>query len=72
MIGSAAPSSNDIASGSGYALRAGTTLSSAKPPSPADASTRSPTAKPRAPSPTSRTTPAISAPGTNGKGGFTW
>ena len=48
-------------------------MRSAKPPIGADASTRSPTAKPlRRRAPTSRTTPAISAPGMNGKGGFTW
>ena len=45
---------------------------SAKPPSPADASTRSPTAKPVDAGPDLATTPASSAPGTNGKGGFTW
>src|SRR5262245_59501595 len=59
-------------SGSRYAAFAGTTACSAKPPRPADAITRSPGAKPLTSPPTSSTSPAISAPGMNGKGGFIW
>src|SRR5213592_2273108 len=55
-----------------HAPRAGTAARSAKAPSGTEARTRSPAAKPSTPAPTARTTPASSAPGTNGKGGFTW
>jgi len=55
-----------------HAATDGTAARSAKAPSEIAAKTRSPTANPSTPAPTSRTTPATSAPGTNGNGGFTW
>src|SRR3989475_1908863 len=58
--------------GIGHALRAGTTARSAKAPSGTEARMRSPAANPSRPRPAARTTPASSAPGMNGKGGFTW
>ncbi len=42
------------------------------PPLPIEAMTRSPTLKRATPSPSSFTTPAISAPGAKGKGGLNW
>src|SRR5438552_12870054 len=71
-MGKEAPASNDMPSGMRHAPGAGTTARSAKAPSGTEARTRSPAAKPSTPAPTARTTPASSAPGTNGKGGFTW
>ena len=72
MIGSAAPSSNDMLSGSTCTVRASATASSANAPVLPEASTRSPTRIPDTCSPTARTTPASSAPGVNGNFGFTW
>src|SRR5207245_1876824 len=54
------------------APRAGAPARSAKAPSGTEARMRSPAAKPSTPRPAARTTPASSAPGMNGKGGFTW
>ena len=48
------------------------TISSANPPSPMLAMTRSPTANPSMSAPTSVTSPAISLPGTKGNGGRIW
>src|SRR5881396_3539825 len=59
-------------SGMRHAPGAGTTARSAKAPSGTEAKMRSPAAKPSTPRPVARTTPASSAPGMNGKGGFTW
>ncbi len=71
-IGSAAPSSKVMPSGIFQAARAATTTRSAKAPSGVESSTRSPLAKPFTSSATSATTPAASAPGMKGNGGFTW
>ena len=51
---------------------AGSATRSANAPSGTPANTRSPTATPRTAEPSSRTTPASSAPGVNGNGGFIW
>ena len=58
-------------SGSAKTRKSGATATSAMPPSRLTAATRSPAATP-APSGAERTTPATSAPGMNGVGGFIW
>jgi len=57
-------------SGNRNALFAGITSSSTSPPKPGTAISRSPTDQPSTPSPTSITSPAISPPGANGRGGL--
>ncbi len=56
----------------GITASAGTTTCSAYPPSPTEASTRSPTATPSTSSPTAITSPATSLPGLKGTGGRIW
>src|SRR5512139_1075602 len=54
------------------AFPASDSASSAKPPQPAKATTRSPGASPRTSAPTSFTTPANSLPGEKGSSGLSW
>ena len=70
-MGSPAPASNETESGSGKTACGIAAATSAKPPSPGNAATRSPAEKPE-PSGADRTTPATSEPGTNGSGGLIW
>ena len=73
MIGSAAPSSNDMPSGSTvHAARRRPRASRRTRPCCRDDEHAIAHANPSTPlAPTARTTPASSAPGTNGNGGFT-
>jgi hypothetical protein len=66
------PCSNDIASGMRAHWNGVTASFCAKPPTPVNAITRSPSASSVTPGPTSLTTPAISPPGENGSGGLIW
>src|SRR5260370_40053290 len=58
--------------GTGAIAAALTATLPAKPPHPASATTRSPTATPSTPSPRAATTPATSLPGEKGRGGLNW
>ena len=68
----AAASSKGMVSGIVTSREASTAISSAMPPEPVLASTRSPTFTWVTPSPTALTTPEISPPGANGRGGLNW
>src|SRR4051794_34216618 len=70
-MGSPAPASNETESGSGKTACGIAAATSANPPSPGKAATRSPGEKPE-PSGADRTIPATSEPGTNGSGGLIW
>ena len=71
FIGTDAPCVKLRLSGSGNTCDGSVATTSAKPPSPGKAHTRSPADRPE-PSGAERTTPAISEPGTNGSGGDIW
>src|SRR5680860_943630 len=70
----AAAADHSISSGIANVVASAARVCSAKAPRPAlgMASTRALTSPGSTPSPTPVTTPATSAPGVNGKGGFTW
>jgi len=59
-------------SGIGMIVAASATSSSAYPPQPTIAITRSPTRAFVTPAPTSTISPATSPPGVNGNGGLNW
>ena len=71
-MGNAPASSNDMPSGIAKVSLSLATACSASPPQPRVAITRSPGRKRVTCAPRDATTPAVSSPGLNGKGGRVW